>query len=214
MWDRAESMLRSTLDRAGVEHVEEPDEAAFYGPKIDIQVVDAAGREETLSTVQVDFLQPERFDLSYVDLDGRRQRPVMVHRSLVGSMERLFAYLIEIYQGAFPVWFAPVQLVVLPVGPAQRAVAAGYADRAVRAGLRARVEVDGSLAARVRRTARNRIPYAAVIGAREEADGVVSLRLRDGRAPDPMPSDAALRLIAGVAGARGHDLLPRGPALS
>ena len=209
MWDRAESMLRSTLDRAGVEHVEEPDEAAFYGPKIDIQVVDAAGREETLSTVQVDFLQPERFDLSYVDLDGRRQRPVMVHRSLVGSMERLFAYLIEIYQGAFPVWFAPVQLVVLPVGPAQRAVAAGYADRAVRAGLRARVEVDGSLAARVRRAARNRIPYAAVVGAREEADGMVSLRLRDGRAPDPMPSDAALRLIAGVAGARGHDLLPR-----
>jgi threonyl-tRNA synthetase len=124
-------------------------------------------------------------------------------------MERLFAYLIEIYQGAFPVWFAPVQLVVLPVGPAQQAAAAGYADRAVRAGLRARVEVDGSLAARVRRAARNRIPYAAVVGAREEADGMVSLRLRDGRALDPMPADAALRLIAGVAGARGHDLLPR-----
>ena len=100
-------------------YVDAPGEAAFYGPKIDIQVRDAAGRELTLSTVQVDFHQPAAFDLSYVDRDGARRRPVMVHRSLVGSMERLFAYLIEVHAGAFPAWYAPVQLVALPVGADQ-----------------------------------------------------------------------------------------------
>lgn len=208
MWDRAESALRACLDGAGVPYSEQPGEAAFYGPKIDIQVVDAAGREETLSTIQLDFHQPERFELSYVGADGARRRPVMVHRSLVGSMERLFAYLIEVHQGAFPAWYAPVQLVVLPVRPDHRAAAAAYADRAIRAGLRAQSEADGSLASRIRRAARARVPYAAVIGRDEQADESVSLRLRDGQALPPMPADAALRLISAVVGTRAHDLLP------
>lgn len=207
-WRRAESVLRSSLDAAGLDFVAVADEAAFYGPKIDIQVVDVAGRESTLSTVQVDFHQPERFDLSYVDARGERCRPVMVHRSLVGSMERLFAHLIEVHQGAFPVWFAPVQLVLLPVEPAQVAAAHGLADRVMRAGLRAQVEVDGSLAVRVRDAARARIPYAAVVGPREVADDLVSLRLRDGRALDPMPAGNALRLISEVSETRSHRLLP------
>jgi hypothetical protein len=107
MWAQAEELLRKALDDAGATYVEEPGEAAFYGPKIDVQIVDPAGRESTLSTIQIDFHQPERFDLLYVDSDGAKKRPVMVHRSIVGSMERLFAYLIEAHGGAFPVWYAP-----------------------------------------------------------------------------------------------------------
>jgi threonyl-tRNA synthetase len=205
-WSHAESLLREAL--AGRSYVEAEGEAAFYGPKIDIQVVDAAGRESTLSTIQVDFHQPARFDLSYVDHDGERRRPVMVHRSLVGSMERLFAYLIEAHAGAFPVWYAPVQLVVLPVGSEQVPAASAIARSAVERGLRARVRAEGSLGARVRDAARARIPYAAVVGSREAADGAVALRLRDGRALDPMPAGAALDLVADVSAAHSPTLLP------
>ncbi|MFG3699629.1 threonine--tRNA ligase [Micromonospora sp. NPDC047620] len=205
-WARAEELLRAALD--GVEFTEAPGEAAFYGPKIDIQVLDAAGRESTLSTVQLDFDKPERFDLSYTDPTGGRRRPVMVHRSLVGSMERLFAYLIEVHEGAFPAWYAPVQLVVLPVGDEQVGAAARLARDALAAGLRVEVESAGSLGARIRDAARARVPYAAVIGPREAAEGDVSLRLRGGRALAPMPAADALRLIGAVVAGRGAALLP------
>ena len=148
-WDLAESLLRAALgDRS---YVEAPGEAAFYGPKIDIQVADAAGREWTLSTVQLDFDKPARFDLSYVDAGGARERPVLIHRSLVGSMERLFGYLIEEHEGAFPAWYAPLQLRVLPVSPDAADAAYSFAAAADAAGLRADVAVEGgSLGARVR----------------------------------------------------------------
>jgi len=204
-WSHAESLLREAL--AARSYIDAPGEAAFYGPKIDVQVVDPAGRESTLSTVQIDFHQPARFDLSYVDCDGSRQRPVMVHRSLVGSMERLFAYLIEAHAGAFPVWYAPVQAAVLPVGPEQADAASALVANAVERGLRAQVRADGSLGARVRDAARARIPYAFVVGAREAAEGSVALRLRDGRALAPMPVAAALDLVVGVAAARSPELL-------
>ncbi|MEU7711125.1 threonine--tRNA ligase [Micromonospora chalcea] len=207
-WARAEDLLRAALD--GVDVVEAPGEAAFYGPKIDIQIVDAAGRESTISTVQLDFDKPERFDLSYTDSDGRRKRPVMVHRSLVGSMERLFAYLIEVHQGAFPAWYAPVQVLLLPVDAAQADAAAGLARRAEAAGLRAEVQHAGSLGARIRDAARRRIPYTGVLGPREAADGSVSLRLRDGRVLDPMPAAQALGLIGAVVASRSAGLLPSG----
>ncbi|MEV1055830.1 threonine--tRNA ligase [Micromonospora chalcea] len=205
-WARAEDLLRAALD--GVDVVEAPGEAAFYGPKIDIQIVDAAGRESTISTVQLDFDKPERFDLSYTDSDGRRKRPVMVHRSLVGSMERLFAYLIEVHEGAFPAWYAPVQLLLLPLDAAQADAAAGLAHRAEAAGLRAEVDHAGSLGARIRDAARRRIPYTGVVGPREAADGSLSLRLRDGRVLDPMPAVQALGLIGAVVASRSAALLP------
>ncbi|MFC0004641.1 threonine--tRNA ligase [Micromonospora siamensis] len=205
-WARAEELLRAALD--GVAYTEAPGEAAFYGPKIDIQVVDAAGRESTISTVQLDFDKPERFDLSYTAADGSRQRPVMVHRSLVGSMERLFAYLIEVHQGAFPVWYAPVQLVLLPVDDGQAAAAEALARRAGAAGLRVEVDHGGSLGARVRDAARRRIPYAGVIGAREAAAGAVALRLRDGRSLPPMPADEALALLDRMVTTHSAALLP------
>ncbi|MEV4830209.1 threonine--tRNA ligase [Micromonospora sp. NPDC049257] len=207
-WARAEELLRAALD--GVDHVEVPGEAAFYGPKIDIQIVDAAGRESTISTVQIDFDKPEKFDLSYTDAAGARRRPVLVHRSLVGSMERLFAYLIEAHEGAFPPWYAPVQLLLLPVDAGQVDAVDRVARRAVDAGLRVEVDAGGSLGARVRDAARRRVPYVGVVGAREAAADAVALRLRDGRSLDPMPAADAVRLIGAVVAARSAQLLPAG----
>jgi threonyl-tRNA synthetase len=206
MWQRAEAMLREALDRSGVDYVEAPGEAAFYGPKIDVQVIDPVERESTMSTIQLDFHQPAQFDLSYADASGGRSRPVMIHRSLVGSMERLFAYLIEAHGGAFPVWYSPIQIAVVPVSDGQAVEAAEFERAAVVAGLRVDVAVEGSMGARVRAAALRKIPYVAVIGAREAADDRVSLRLRDGRQLDPMPVADSIALVAGVASARSHAL--------
>jgi threonyl-tRNA synthetase len=199
MWARAEAVLRDALARADIAYDEAPGEAAFYGPKIDVQVRDDAGRELTLSTVQVDYGKPHRFGLEYVAADGSREVPVMVHRSMVGSMERLFAHLIEVHAGAFPAWYAPVQIEVLPIGDDQAEAAAAVRDAAIEAGLRADLSAGASLAARIRRAAQRRVPYVAVIGEREAAAGAVALRRRDGRELPPMPVPEALRLIADAA---------------
>jgi threonyl-tRNA synthetase len=206
MWERASAVLREALERAGIRYAEAPGEAAFYGPKIDVQVRDDAGREQTLSTVQVDYDKPRRFGLSYAAADGSRPVPVMIHRSMAGSMERLFAHLIEVHAGAFPAWYAPVQLEVLPVGDAQADAAWRLHAAAVEAGLRAEVAADGSLGARIRRGAVRKVPYLAVVGPREAADGRVGLRLRDGRELPPMPVPDALGLIGDVVARRSFDL--------
>lgn len=207
-WARAERLLRAALDAAGVPYQAVEGEAAFYGPKIDVQLADPAGRESTLATIQIDFHQPAQFGLSYTDASGARARPVLVHRSLVGSMERLFASLLEIHAGAFPVWYAPVQIAAVPVGADQRRTAEDFAAAAIAAGLRARVDHDGSLGARIRGAAGHKIPYLAVIGAREAAAGEVAIRLRDGRQLAAMPAAAAIDLVAAVSAAHGPDLLP------
>lgn len=211
-WAAAERLLRDALDSAGVDHVAVPGEAAFYGPKIDVQVIDPVGREATLATIQVDVYQPAQFGLRYADADGARPRPVMLHRSLVGSMERLFAHLIEAHAGAFPVWYSPVQVSVVPVADSQRPAAEALARDACDVGLRVEVLPDGSLGGRVRDAARRKIPYVAVIGAQETPAGLVSLRLRDGRRLLPLPAARAVALVAEVAAARSHDLLPAGAA--
>ncbi|NUU20467.1 MAG: threonine--tRNA ligase, partial [Streptomycetaceae bacterium] len=128
LWERSTALLAEVLDASGLEYEAAEGEAAFYGPKIDVQVADAAGREATLSTVQVDFHQPERFDLHYIGADGGRHRPVMVHRSIIGSVERAVATLVEHHGGALPAWLAPTQVVVLPVSDAE----CGYADEVAR----------------------------------------------------------------------------------
>jgi threonyl-tRNA synthetase len=207
-WAEAERLLRGALDAAGVAYQAVPGEAAFYGPKIDVQIADPAGRESTLSTIQVDFHQPERFGLSYADDSGGRSRPVLVHRSLVGSLERLFAHLIEVHAGAFPVWYSPVQIVAVPVAAGQQAAAEALARDAIAAGLRAEVEHDGSVGARIRAAAGRKIPYVAVIGPREAPDGRVVLRLRDGRQLPAMPGAEAIALVGAVAAARSAELLP------
>jgi threonyl-tRNA synthetase len=191
-WRQAEAMLRAALD--GVSYVDAPGEAAFYGPKIDVQIVDPAGRQSTLATIQVDFHQPAQFELSYVDSSGARCRPIMVHRSLVGSMERLFGHLIEVHNGAFPAWYAPVQLAVFPVGPDQLEAASRLVAAAD--GLRVELSVDGSLAARVRDA--RRVPFVAVVGPREAAADRVSLRPR-GQTPVELPIPEALSRIRAAA---------------
>lgn len=179
-WQRAADILRQGLGDIPFE--EAAGEAAFYGPKIDVQIADPAGREQTLSTVQIDYFQPERFGLAYVDGEQREQRPVIIHRSLLGSMERLVAHLLEIHNGWLPDWCAPVQAVVLPVHDAQFGAAREFADRALARGLRVEVWADGSLGLRVRRAAERRVPHVAVIGEQEAVSGAVAIR---GRAAQP-----------------------------
>ncbi|RII16037.1 Threonine--tRNA ligase [Streptomyces sp. YIM 130001] len=189
MWERAAALLTEVLERSGVAYEAAPGEAAFYGPKIDVQIADAAGRESTLSTVQIDFHQPERFGLHYIGADGAKHRPVMVHRSIIGSVERAVAHLIEVHGGAFPAWLAPAQVAVLPVSegePEERAareLLARCEERELRAELAPAGQ--GSLGARIRDA--RLVPYQAVIGGREAAAGQVSVRLRDGRRLPPLP---------------------------
>ena len=197
LWQRATALLREILAASGLAYEEAQGEAAFYGPKIDVQVLDGAGREFTLSTVQVDFHQPERFDLHYVGADGAKHRPVMVHRSIIGSMERAVGHLIEVHAGAFPAWLAPVQLAVLPLTDAQLPHARALLERCVDLGLRAELHAPdrGSLGARIREA--RLVPYQAVIGPNEAAGGQVALRLRDGRRLDALPLDQALARVRG-----------------
>ncbi|MEV0740319.1 threonine--tRNA ligase [Streptomyces sp. NPDC050549] len=204
LWGRATELLREVLDGSGIAYESAEGEAAFYGPKIDVQIEDAAGREATLSTVQIDFHQPERFDLHYIGADGAKHRPVMVHRSVIGSVERAVAHLVEEHGGSFPAWLAPVQLAVLPVSEAQERQAYDLAEQARARGLRAEVAVEGSLGARIR--AARLVPYQAVIGEREADAGLVAVRLRDGRRVDPQPAAGLLDRVTARVGARGAEL--------
>lgn len=207
-WRRSTALLTEVLDRSGLPYEAAEGEAAFYGPKIDVQVADRAGRESTLSTVQVDFHQPERFDLHYVGADGARHRPVMVHRSVIGSVERAVAHLIEVHGGAFPAWLAPVQLVVVPVSAAELPHAEALARRCADLGLRAEIAAPerGTLGARIREA--RLIPYQAVVGAREAADDHMSLRLRDGRRLPPQPTTDALARINALIASHNPELWP------
>ncbi|WP_370882690.1 threonine--tRNA ligase [Kineosporia succinea] len=206
-WGRATDLLRDVLERSGLDHEPAGGEAAFYGPKIDVQVVDSAGRESTLSTVQVDFHQPEQFDLHYIGADGARHRPVMVHRSIIGSVERAVAHLIEQHDGAFPAWLAPTQLVILPITEAERPAAQALARRCENLRVDIAGPDRGSLGARVREN--RKVPYQAVIGAREASADQVALRLRDGRRLDPMPAAEVLDRIAAIVGAHRPELWGR-----
>jgi threonyl-tRNA synthetase len=206
LWQRAATLLTDVLDASGVEYEAAEGEAAFYGPKIDVQITDSAGREATLSTVQVDFHQPEQFDLRYIGPDGARHRPVMVHRSIIGSVERAVAHLIELYGGAFPGWLAPTQLVVLPVSDAELPQAAGLVRRCADQGLRAEISGPerGTLGARIR--AARRVPYQAVIGAKEAAEDQAALRLRDGRRLDALPAAEIMARVGALVGAHSAGL--------
>ncbi|MDI6521748.1 threonine--tRNA ligase [Streptomyces coelicoflavus] len=211
-WRRSTTLLTDVLDRSGLPYESAEGEAAFYGPKIDVQVTDGAGRESTLSTVQVDFHQPEQFDLHYTGADGAGHRPVMLHRSIIGSVERAVAHLVERHGGAFPAWLAPTQLVILPVSDTELPNAVSLAQRCTRLGLRARIAGPdrGTLGARIRQA--RLIPYQAVIGAREAADDRTALRLRDGRRLAPQPVDDVLTRITALIATHTTDLWTDAPA--
>ncbi|MBI2956709.1 MAG: threonine--tRNA ligase [Acidobacteria bacterium] len=178
-WERAEGALQRTLEQIGLPFKRMEGEAVFYGPKIDVKLIDAIGRPWQLSTIQFDFNLPERFDLSYIAADGAPHRPVMVHRALWGSVERFFGILIEHYAGAFPVWLAPVQAVVLPISEKNAAYAGQVAERLRSAGFR--VELDArneKLQAKIRDAQLQKIPFMLVCGKKEEEAGTVSVRSR------------------------------------
>lgn len=175
MWETSQSMLKAAMDDLGLDYVEAEGEAAFYGPKLDIQTKTALGNDETMSTIQLDFMLPERFGLTYVGQDGEEHRPVMIHRGIVGTMERFIAYLTEIYKGAFPTWLAPVQAEIIPVNEEAHGE---YADK-VRAELAKRgfrAEVDHrneKLGYKIRESQTQKIPYTLVLGDEEmNANGV------------------------------------------
>ncbi|EHN80327.1 threonyl-tRNA synthetase [Streptomyces coelicoflavus ZG0656] len=205
-WQRSTTLLTDVLDRLGLPYESAEGEAAFYGPKIDVQVTDGAGRESTLSTVQVDFHQPEQFGLRYTGADGTGHRPVMIHRSIIGSVERAVAHLVEQHGGAFPAWLAPTQLVILPVSDTELPNAVSLARRCTRLGLRTRIAGPdrGTLGARIRQA--RLIPYQAVIGAREAAADQTALRLRDGRRLAPQPADDVLTRITALIATHTTDL--------
>lgn len=178
MWEKAQTMLKDAMDEMEMDYFEAEGEAAFYGPKLDVQVKTAIGKEETLSTVQLDFLLPERFDLTYIGEDGEKHRPVVIHRGVVSTMERFVAYLIEEYKGAFPTWLAPIQMQIIPVNrDAHFDYAKEVEDKLVRAGLR--VEIDDrneKLGYKIREAQTQKIPYALVVGDQESENGTVNIR--------------------------------------
>ena len=180
-WDKAEAALRSALDANEVEYFEEEGEAAFYGPKADFIARDVLGREWQLSTIQVDFIQPERLDLHYIGEDNAEHTPVVLHRAVTGSTERFLGVIIEHFAGAFPVWLSPVQAVLISIADRHIEYAEQLAAQMKEAGLR--VEVDkGSdrMGAKIRAAQKQKVPYMLVIGDREMEANEAALRLRSG----------------------------------
>lgn len=178
MWENAQSMLKAALDEMEVDYFEAEGEAAFYGPKLDIQVKTALGNEETLSTIQLDFLLPERFDLSYVGADGEEHRPVMIHRGVISTMERFTAILIENYKGAFPTWLAPHQVTVIPISNEAHVdyaweVAKALKDKGIRADVDERNE---KMQYKIRASQTQKIPYQLIVGDKEMESKSVNVR--------------------------------------
>ncbi|QGQ47478.1 threonine--tRNA ligase [Metabacillus sediminilitoris] len=197
MWEKAQSMLKDAMDELGHDYFEAEGEAAFYGPKLDVQVRTALGKDETLSTVQLDFLLPERFDLAYVGEDGKQHRPVVIHRGVVSTMERFVAFLIEEYKGAFPTWLAPVQVQVIPVSPA---IHLDYAkqvqEQLQEAGLRVELDArDEKIGYKIRESQMQKIPYMLVVGDNEISEKAVNVRKYGEQKSETMPFDQFLQNI-------------------
>ena len=198
MWNKAESMLKEAMDEMGLEYFEAIGEAAFYGPKLDIQFKTAMGLEETMSTIQLDFLLPERFDLTYVGEDGdNSHRPVVIHRGVVSTSERFVAYLIEEYKGAFPTWLAPVQATIIPVSVEHHYDAAReLKEKMARLGMR--VELDDrneKMGYKIRASQTQKIPYQLVIGDKEVEEGTVTVRRYGSKETKSMSVEAYLEYV-------------------
>lgn len=197
MWNKAQSMLKEAMDEMGYDYYEAEGEAAFYGPKLDVQVRTALGKDETLSTVQLDFLLPERFDLTYIGEDGKHHRPVVIHRGVVSTMERFVAFLIEEYKGAFPTWLAPVQVQVIPVSPQ---VHLDYAKKVQEelqlAGIRVELDTrDEKIGYKIREAQMQKIPYMLVVGDNEVQETGVNVRKYGEQKSETMPLAAFVDMI-------------------
>jgi threonyl-tRNA synthetase len=180
-WDRAESILKTVLDERSIPYEINEGDGAFYGPKIDFKLKDAIGRKWQCATIQVDFALPERFDLHYTDSDGQRKRPVMLHRVVLGAIERFMGVLIEHYAGRFPLWLAPMQVLLLTITDEQDAYATRLKELLETSEVR--VEIDGrneKLGLKIREGTMRRIPYLVILGKKEAETGTISVRGRDG----------------------------------
>src|SRR3712207_3666410 len=206
-WEVATEALRQAAVDCGLELVRDPGGDAFYGPKISVQTRDAIGRTWQMSTIQVDFNQPERFDLEYTAADGSRQQPVMLHRALFGSIERFFGVLTEHYAGAFPAWLAPVQVVGIPITDEQVPYLADVALRLREKGIR--VEIDDSddrMQKKIRTASKQKVPFVLLAGATDAEAGAVSFRYRDGSQRNGVPvEDAVAQVVAWVAARHNAD---------
>ncbi|MEE8389685.1 MAG: threonine--tRNA ligase, partial [Anaerolineae bacterium] len=190
MWEQAEVSLVKALDARDISYERMEGEAVFYGPKIDIKIKDALGRAWQCTTIQFDFNLPERFDMAYIGEDGKNHRPYMVHRALLGSLERFFGVLVEHYGGAFPVWLSPVQVVLIPIADRHIDYAVSVAEQLRTSGVRAEVDKSSErMRAKIRDAQMQKVPYMLVIGDREMEAGQVNLRLRDGNIPGAMSVD-------------------------
>ncbi|MCU1425449.1 MAG: threonine--tRNA ligase, partial [Microbacteriaceae bacterium] len=200
-WDDATETLRQVAMDSGLELVADPGGAAFYGPKISVQARDAIGRTWQLSTVQLDFNQPELFELEYTASDGTRQQPVMIHRALLGSIERFFAILLEHYAGAFPVWLAPVQVVGIPVAEQYEEYLGDVIARLKKRGVRANLDVSSDrMPKKIRTHTKDKVPFQLIAGEEDRAAGSVSFRFRDGTQENGVPiADAIARITEAIA---------------
>ena len=201
VWEEATTTLREVAVESGLELVADPGGAAFYGPKISVQARDAIGRTWQMSTVQLDFNLPERFELEYTAADGTRQRPVMIHRALFGSIERFFGVLTEHYAGAFPVWLSPVQVVGIPVAEAYEAYLGDVITRLKAVGVRAELDASSErMQKKIRTHTKLKVPYQLIAGEDDAANGSVSFRFRDGSQENGVPiADAIARITESIA---------------
>ncbi|MEK7554743.1 MAG: threonine--tRNA ligase [Patescibacteria group bacterium] len=196
LWNHAEGLMKEALDELGFDYVEAEDEAAFYGPKLDVQAKNVNGKEDTLFTAQIDFLLPQKFNLEYIDANGEKKRPVMIHRSTVGCLERTFAFLIEHYAGAFPLWLSPVQVRVLAVSDKFQEYARKVTDALKTENIRTELtEANETLGKRIRAAETEKIPYTIVLGEKEMNAKTVNLRNNRKNTQGEMEIEAAIETL-------------------
>jgi len=207
MWDTALESLRKAVEKEGLGYEMDEGGGAFYGPKIDLKVKDALGREWQLTTIQFDFNLPERFDMTYIDSDGQKKRPYMVHRALLGSIERFFGVYLEHTAGAFPIWLAPEQAAVIPVGPDFADYASKVAGDLKKAGIRVKaMRSEERMNAKIRDAQGQKVPYMLVVGAKERDEETVAVRVRDGRQLPAMKVAEFVALVGRLVSERSLEL--------
>ena len=207
LWLKTEEMVRRAMDNGGVPYKEQADEAAFYGPKIDVQIWSVIGREFSLATNQVDFAVPERFNLTFINREGQEETPLCIHRAPLSTHERMIGFLIEHFAGAFPVWLSPEQVRIIPITDLHNEYAQGLANQMKEAGLRAEADLGADrMNAKIRQAQLFKVPYMAVVGDREMAEGQISLRKRDGSRADSLPVGEFIAMVKQKIAARSREL--------
>jgi threonyl-tRNA synthetase len=208
-WDSAEAQLKAALERAGQPYIVDEGDGAFYGPKIDCEITDAIGRKWQCATIQLDYQIPQRFGLKYIGADNTEHTPIVIHRAIFGSFERFIGILIEHYAGAFPLWLAPVQVVVLPISDRHLGYAAAVREQVQAAGLRVQLdERQEKIGYKIREAQLQKVPYMLVVGDRESAETTVSVRTRKGGDQGSTPLAAFIEAARGEVASRAADGVP------